>query len=207
MPNNERRVQHQGDAAGVGPYAQETGRLVPLRELDDWGVVDGEPDIRGWEVRTVSGRDLGEVKDLLVDPEAREVVMLDVDLRGSDQHALVPIRVVAIDRHARVVRVDSGDLTPVDRAGAAVAAAGTSAQPVADRPRREPARVRYGAAPPTGEEVVVERRPVVMEEVVVRRRVVDPAEHHADAASAETPANTERDRVAREELHRGDDVL
>src|SRR5256714_1899689 len=95
------------DAAGIGPYARERERLIPLGDMRGWNVVDGEPDIRSWEVKTLSGRVLGVVRDLLVDGDAGEVVMIDVDLSGSDKHAYVPIRVVEIDRGRRIIRADS----------------------------------------------------------------------------------------------------
>jgi photosynthetic reaction center H subunit len=157
------------DAAGVGPYARDAERLVPLKDMGSWDVAEGEPDIRGWEVRTVGGRELGKVKELLVDPDAGEVVMLDVDVSGSDRHALVPLRIVEVDRPRRVVRMDSADLTPAEQEAIAEAA---ETAPTRERERTWSAagKVRY---PSNGnDEVVVDRRPVV-EEVVVRRRRVE----------------------------------
>lgn len=153
------------DAAGVGPYARERERLVPLGEMRGWNVIDGEADIRSWEVKTLSGKLLGSVRELLVDPKAGEVVMLDVDLAGSDHQAYVPIRVVEIDRPRRVVRADSGDLEEHSTS--------------ADRTRlttEELSRVRKDVkyANANGERLV-ERRPVV-EETVARRRVADDPE-------------------------------
>ena len=98
------------DAAGVGPYARERSRLVPLSDLGGWRVLDGEADIRTWEVRTLAGRILGHVRELLIDPRAGEVVMVDVDIAGSDRQAYLPLRLVEIDRSRRLVRADSGDL-------------------------------------------------------------------------------------------------
>ncbi|HEY4218560.1 MAG TPA: PRC-barrel domain-containing protein [Gemmatimonadaceae bacterium] len=98
------------DAAGVGPYAREREHLVPMSTLSSWTVTEGEPDIRGWEVRTVSGRQLGNVADLLVDRAAGEVVLLDIDLPATDRHTFVPIRVVQIDRGKRLILMDSADL-------------------------------------------------------------------------------------------------
>jgi hypothetical protein len=117
MEHNER---HTRDAAGVGPYAKEREKLVSLSSLGSWKVSEGDPDIRGWEVRTVSGRQLGVVSDLLIDSDAGEVVMLDVDLPGTDRHTFVPIRVVQIDRVRRLALMDSADfpesdLTRMDR--------------------------------------------------------------------------------------------
>jgi hypothetical protein len=132
--------RHGRDAAGVGPYSREPESLVALSTLGSWKVSDGEPDIRGWDVRSVSGRTLGAVHDLLVDPSAAEVVLVDVDLPGSDRHTFVPIRVVQIDRAKRLVLMDSADLPesdlkPADRAVATQRAgdAGTVRYPRADR--------------------------------------------------------------------------
>ncbi|MFN2567370.1 MAG: PRC-barrel domain-containing protein [Gemmatimonadaceae bacterium] len=100
----------RSDAAGVGPYVRKGVRLVRLSELGSYRVADGEPDIRGWEVRTISGRQLGEVAELLVDAEAGEVVMLDIDVRNGNRHSFAPVRAAMIDRTARVVRLDTGDL-------------------------------------------------------------------------------------------------
>ena len=92
------------DEAGVGPNPRDARRLIPMRELHNYKVVDGEPDIRGWNVFTATGRELGEIEDLLVDPELGEVVMVDVDLKRDDRHTLAPIKAAWIDReHRRVV--------------------------------------------------------------------------------------------------------
>jgi hypothetical protein len=98
------------DAAGIGPHARPGVQLVSLRELDHFHVAEGDADVRGWEVRTVGGRELGKVADLLVDPTANEVVMLDVDLHGTDRHTLAPVRAAQLDRTRRVVTLDSADL-------------------------------------------------------------------------------------------------
>jgi sporulation protein YlmC with PRC-barrel domain len=104
------RSRGRSDAAGVGPYVRKGVRLVRLSELGSYKVAEGEPDIRGWEVRTISGRQLGEVAELLVDPDAGEVVMLDIDVRNSGRHSFAPVRAAMIDQTARVVRLDTGDL-------------------------------------------------------------------------------------------------
>src|SRR5207237_251543 len=81
MNRNERHdAALARDAAGIGPHARPGIRLASLRELDHYRVAEGDADVRGWEVRTVGGREIGKVADMLVDPDAGEVVMLDVDL-------------------------------------------------------------------------------------------------------------------------------
>ena len=108
---DETRVSR--DAAGVGPHVRGGTRLVSLSELDRMRIAEGEPDIRGWEISMLSGTVIGRVADLLVDPEAREVVMLDVDLAGTDRHSYAPIRAAQVDRARRRVIIDSGELHDV----------------------------------------------------------------------------------------------
>jgi len=147
MSRNDRETR---DAAGIGPYARERERLVALSTLDSWTVSEGDPDIRGWEIRTVNNRQLGTVNDLLIDPDAGEAVLLDVDLPGSALHTFVPIRVVQIDRERRVILMDSADLptVEVERTSAPVTG-GRRPSDIA-----ESKTVRY---PRTDREVVVER--------------------------------------------------
>jgi len=176
----DRRMRR--DLAGVGPDpTTRRGKLVPLGAMDGFHISDGEPDIRGWHVCTLGGRDLGEVEDLLIDPDRGEVVMLEVDLRGEGVHAEVPIRAVQIDRKDRRVLVDSGDLDTRNDMRARDRLDDTERSRLRETSAVATQRdVRYEARDNEErtvteegvEEVVVERRPVV-EEVVVRRRVVE----------------------------------
>ena len=166
------------DAAGVGPDPEYSRRLYPIDELKDYRIASGEPDVRGWDVRTLNGREMGEVEDLLVDPARGEVVMLEVDLDRSGRHVAVPLRSVQVDRTRKCIIVDSADVDPERTA--------VHDQRMRDRMTDEDRKVladdtrdaratdvRYevgerGAV----EEEVIERHPVV-EEVVVRRRNVE----------------------------------
>ena len=75
----------------------ELSRVVPLDDLDDFKVADGDPDVRGWEVIGADGRRIGEVDQLLVDTTAMKVRYLDVDVEeelfegDEDRHVLIPI--------------------------------------------------------------------------------------------------------------------
>ena len=99
------RVPNRGmrDEAGVGPNPRDARRLNSLRDLSDYKLVDGEPDIRGWRVYTATGREIGDVEDLLVDVDMGEVVMLDIDLKRDDRHTLAPIKAAWIDRDTKRV--------------------------------------------------------------------------------------------------------
>jgi hypothetical protein len=152
------------------PFATERERLVPMSTLESWTVSEGEPDVRGWEVRTIGGRRLGVVGDLLIDDTAGEVVFLDIDLSASDRRTFVPVRVVLIDRARQLVLMDSADLpdadTPrADRSrtpGRRAADAGTVRYPIKEREvLRDRPRVAddaLQAAPPAGERRRAERR-------------------------------------------------
>lgn len=105
-----KHVDGARDRAGMGPHLRPGVKLIPLRKHTTLSIVDGEPDIRGWDVRTVSGREIGKVDDLLVDASVNEIVMLQIDLPGTDRHTLAPIRAAHIDRARRVVMLDSAEL-------------------------------------------------------------------------------------------------
>jgi photosynthetic reaction center H subunit len=88
-------------------------RVVPLDQLDDFEVADGDPDVRGWKVLASDGRRIGEVDNLLIDTAAMKVRYLDVDLEdglgdaGEDRHILVPIGYARLDESEDHVFVDS----------------------------------------------------------------------------------------------------
>lgn len=98
---------------------QSEGRLAHLNELDDYKVADGEPDIRGWTVKSADGRKIGEVEDLLVDCGAMEVRYLEVELDrkaldlDDDRHVLVPIGAARLN--------DDDDVVMLSRHGTEVA--------------------------------------------------------------------------------------
>lgn len=187
MARNKDRLRR--DQAGVGPDPESARRhnLVPMHDLDGYTFADGEPDIRGWDVRTLNGREVGEIEDLLVDTERGEVVMVEVEMREGGMRAEVPIRSVQLDRDSKAVIIDSGDIDarqdqrPRDRMRA-VERDADDAVDIVDERTGSSRQIRYGArdthaadaarTADDGDEVVIERRPVI-EEVVVRRRVVD----------------------------------
>jgi hypothetical protein len=114
------------DEAGVGPTPSDARRLVAMKDLDKYRIVDGEPDIRGWNVYTATGRELGEVDDLLVDTDIGEVVMVDIDLKRNDRHTLAPIKAAWIDRDTKRVVLNTAMFDTDD----AIPALGRSTEPV-----------------------------------------------------------------------------
>jgi stress response protein YsnF len=75
-----------------------TDRNRRLQELggSDFEIADGQPDIRGWDVKDASGQRIGEVDDLIFDTESRKVRYMKIDLEGNvldleTRDVLVPI--------------------------------------------------------------------------------------------------------------------
>jgi sporulation protein YlmC with PRC-barrel domain len=69
-----------------------------LQELDrsDFEIVDGEPDIRGWDVKNSRGEKIGEVEELIVDAQQKKVRYMVVDLDDNElkldhKKVLVPV--------------------------------------------------------------------------------------------------------------------
>jgi stress response protein YsnF len=91
-----------------------------LEELSgsDFEIVDGEPNIIGWDVKNEERTKIGDVSNLLFDPETRKVRYLVVDLDNDylgtddDRKVLVPIGVAEL--HGEDMNVDDDDVTAVD---------------------------------------------------------------------------------------------
>lgn len=76
----------------------EENKYTHLVELggSDYEIVDGEPDIRDWDVKNKVGLKIGEVDELLFDPQTRKVRYIVVDVNNSEldteqKKILVPI--------------------------------------------------------------------------------------------------------------------
>jgi photosynthetic reaction center H subunit len=97
MMRGERANETAGPNRGDIPV-----RIAALRDLDDYELADGYPEIRGWEVRDKADRAIGRVHDLLVDVEALRVRYLDVELSPrfateADRRVLIPMENVDLD--------------------------------------------------------------------------------------------------------------
>lgn len=99
MQSDTSRNTTTGTQAGSGAI----GQLARLHELNHYKVADGDPDVRGWDVKTSDGMRAGKVDDLIVDTDAMQVRYLDVELDrktlelSEDRHVLVPIGNARLD--------------------------------------------------------------------------------------------------------------
>jgi sporulation protein YlmC with PRC-barrel domain len=64
----------------------EKTKHTRLMELDrsEFEVVQGEPDIRGWDVRNSRGQKIGEVEELIIDVQQKKVRYMVVDLDDNE---------------------------------------------------------------------------------------------------------------------------
>lgn len=75
-----------------------------LQELSDsdFEIADGQPDIRGWDVKDAGGNRIGEVDDLIFDTQSRKVRYMKIDLEDNvldlePRDVLVPIGLAQLD--------------------------------------------------------------------------------------------------------------
>jgi len=84
-------------------------RLTELSK-SDFEIADGEPDIRGWKVKSLDGRIVGEVIELLFDPLSRSVRYLVMHIEGKSlnlvsRNVLIPIGLADIHEEIDEVTV------------------------------------------------------------------------------------------------------
>ena len=87
-------------------------RVYPLGELADYEVADHDPDVRGWNVFASDGLEIGAVDELMVDPTAKKVRYLAVDLKRDELHdedhqVLVPIGMARLRENDRDIVLDA----------------------------------------------------------------------------------------------------
>lgn len=83
----------------------EKKKYYRLQELDrsKFEIVKGEPDIRGWDVRYMTGQKLGSVDELIIDVEEKKVRYMIVDLDDNElklvhRKILIPIGLAELDK-------------------------------------------------------------------------------------------------------------
>ena len=79
-----------------------------LRYIDASHVASGVTDLAGFEVLTATGRKLGALNGLIVDPPERSIRFAVVDRNNQRQSAqlLVPISLAQLDVSRKALRVD-----------------------------------------------------------------------------------------------------
>lgn len=93
--------------------ASDDSEYVNLEELggSKFEIVDGEPNIKGWDVRNEQDEDVGEVEELLFDPKSLKVrylvVLLNSDDTGlQDKKVLIPIGIAELVQSDNYVRLN-----------------------------------------------------------------------------------------------------
>lgn len=111
-------------------------QLYYLSELSDYKIDDGYPDVRKWKVKDSALRNIGKVKNLLVNKRLQKVVYIDVEVDASiidanhdpygqsansdlrefvnekgQNHIIIPIGLVAINMAKEYVFTESIDHT------------------------------------------------------------------------------------------------
>jgi hypothetical protein len=83
--------------------ARASGGLLHAHDMSDFKLPEGDPDPRGWDVRTADGQKLGKVEDLLIDTATGRVRYLEVAVdkdvvkAGGREYALVPVGSARLD--------------------------------------------------------------------------------------------------------------
>ena len=104
MAKDHDRNATDGDAERMRP--SDDPRCAGLKDLGDYEVAEGYPDPRGWTVRSADGREVGKVRDLIVDTGSMRTrylaVRLDDDFTGDrgpddDRDVLIPIGAARLD--------------------------------------------------------------------------------------------------------------
>jgi sporulation protein YlmC with PRC-barrel domain len=93
-----------------------------LQELDhsNFEIVKGEPDIRGWDVRYMTGQKLGSVEELIVDAQEKKVRYMVVDLDENElklvnRKILIPIGLAELDNKEDDVLIPNISLEQLSR--------------------------------------------------------------------------------------------
>ncbi|WP_411279547.1 PRC-barrel domain-containing protein [Gemmatimonas sp.] len=103
LHNDDDRRHERGTDATHRAGEHDRPRLVHLNEASDLDVADGDPDIRGWDLRTLDGLKIGTVEDLVVDTNLMRVryiegeVMLDDSTQETKRRVLIPIDTARLD--------------------------------------------------------------------------------------------------------------
>jgi hypothetical protein len=100
---------------------EQSSALVHAKDVDDFKIPEGQPDPRGWKVKSTDGTTLGKVEDLLFDTGESRVRYIevkadgDITKHGGRDYFLLPIGAARLDddNDDVVVQMGAEELTGV----------------------------------------------------------------------------------------------
>jgi len=169
--------------------ASTSESLKRLSDDNDFEVANGEPDVRGWAVKTASGQTIGTVSDLVIDSDAMKVRQLEVSFEGStgasrDQRALIPIEAADLDRDDQCVIIHGMTPEQIRTPRSDRSANTTTENRTYERPSGSQESKRLTRAE---EELRIGKRAVQAGEVRVRK--------HVETEHVSEPISLEKERV------------
>jgi stress response protein YsnF len=83
---------------------ENAGNRLQRLKNSNYEIADGEPDIRGWDVKDSAGKTIGEVEELIFDEQSRKVRYMVVDLDNNDfdleeREVLIPIGLAELHKN------------------------------------------------------------------------------------------------------------
>jgi hypothetical protein len=80
--------------------------LVELRTHGEYRICKGQPDPRGWPVRTADDRELGKISDLIIDEVALNARYMVCTFALEGRRVLIPTGFARLDSRGHVVHLD-----------------------------------------------------------------------------------------------------
>ena len=82
---------------------ESAGNRLQKLKGSDYEIMDGEPDIRGWDLQDSTGKDIGTIDDLIFDVQSRKVRYMVVDLdkdyiNNKSNDVLIPIGIAELKK-------------------------------------------------------------------------------------------------------------
>ena len=106
----EQTLEFQSDVEAM-PYLAAKSRGSAWRDIDylqgsGYEIAEGEPDIRGWAIRSREGRKLGVVTDLLINTRhmLAEFMEVELDEERETSRVIVPIKTALLNDAADEVQ-------------------------------------------------------------------------------------------------------
>jgi uncharacterized protein (TIGR02271 family) len=165
------------------------GNLQPMKELSDFTVEPGDPDPRGWKVSGRDGRDIGKVRDLMVDTSRMKVRYLIVDLDTNAAGG-------PADRRSVLLDVDTVELRGETRAVIATDISSAGAYEHADYERAAGSEQRTLTR--AEEELKIGKREVSSGEARIGK--------HVETEHVSTPVTRRREEIVTERRPVSDEV-